>query len=90
MWLDFAEDQAKRRKQVFMQDWLVKLDDFLKFNDRAVLQNAGKIGKKQADAKATAEYEKFSEVRRISKEKKAEDDYFRELADLAKKDKKSN
>jgi hypothetical protein len=87
MWLDFAEDQANRRKQVFMQDWLGRLDDFLKFNDRAVLQNAGEIGKKQADAKATAEYEKFSETRRVLKEQQAEDDYFKELAALTKKDK---
>lgn len=42
MWLDFAEDQASRRKQVFMQDWEQKLDDFLRFNDRKVLPNAGK------------------------------------------------
>jgi hypothetical protein len=35
MWLDFAEDQARRRKQVFLKDWDTKLDEFLKFNDRA-------------------------------------------------------
>ena len=46
MWLDFAEDQAARRKQVFMQDWADKLDDFLRFNDRAVLSNAGRVSKK--------------------------------------------
>ena len=34
MWLDFAEDQAKRHKQVFMHDWKQKLDDFLRFNTR--------------------------------------------------------
>jgi hypothetical protein len=32
MWLDFAEDQARRRKQVFLRDWESKLDDFLRFN----------------------------------------------------------
>ncbi|WP_163382427.1 RhuM family protein, partial [Escherichia coli] len=37
MWLDFAEDQALRRKQVFLQDWDTKLDQFLSFNDRDVL-----------------------------------------------------
>lgn len=55
MWLDFAEDQAKRKKQVFLRDWVEKLDQFLQFNDREVLQGAGKISKKQADAKAEAE-----------------------------------
>lgn len=38
MWLDFAEDQARRRQQVFLRDWQEKLDQFLKFNDRDVLQ----------------------------------------------------
>lgn len=88
MWLDFAEDQATRRKQVFMQDWADKLDDFLRFNDRAVLNNAGHVSKKQADAKATLEYDKFAETRRALKEQQAEDVYFKQLADLAKKDKK--
>lgn len=88
MWLDFAEDQATRRKQVFMQDWSDKLDDFLRFNDRAVLNNAGRVSKKQAEAKATLEYDKFAESRRALKEKQAEADYFNQLADVAKKDKK--
>ena len=39
--LDFynldAEDQAKRRKQVFMKGWEQKLDEFLRFNERRVL-----------------------------------------------------
>ena len=46
MWLDFAEDQAKRKKQIFLRDWQEKLDQFLQFNDREVLQDAGKISKK--------------------------------------------
>ena len=86
MWLDFAEDQATRRKLVFMQDWADKLDDFLKFNDRAVLNNAGSVSKKQADAKAGAEFEKFAETRRALKEKQAEADYFKQLESLANKD----
>lgn len=52
MWLDFAEDQATRRKQVFMRDWQSKLDDFLRFNERDVLAGAGKVSKKVADEKA--------------------------------------
>lgn len=59
MWLDFAEDQARRRQQVFLRDWQDKLDQFLQFNDREVLQGAGKISKKMADEKAQAEYVQF-------------------------------
>ena len=49
MWLDFAEDQAKRQKQIFLRDWQEKLEQFLTFNDREVLQGAGNISKKQVD-----------------------------------------
>ena len=45
MWLDFAEDQAKRRKQIFLKDWTPKLDDFLRFNERPVLQNHGSVSR---------------------------------------------
>ena len=37
MFLDYAEDQATRRKQVFLDDWTTKLDEFLRFNERQVL-----------------------------------------------------
>jgi hypothetical protein len=84
MWLDFAEDQATRRKQVFMQDWADKLDDFLRFNDRAVLNNAGSVSKKQAEAKASLEYEQFAETRRALKETAAEKDYLSQLTDVIK------
>ena len=68
MWLDFAEDQARRRKQVFMKDWEQKLDEFLKFNERRVLPHAGSVGKKDADEHARLEYDKFALRRREYKE----------------------
>ncbi|MGP9768669.1 virulence RhuM family protein [Halomonas sp. AOP13-D3-9] len=74
MWLDFAEDQASRRKQVFLNDWQQKLDQFLQFNDRDVLTNAGSMSKKDADAKALVEYERYAQQRRIVKEVKGEQD----------------
>lgn len=74
MWLDFAEDQARRRQQVFLRDWQVKLDQFLQFNDRDVLHGAGKVSKKAADDKARAEYEQFAEQQRRLKEAEGEKD----------------
>ena len=74
MWLDFAEDQAQRKEQVFLRDWAEKLDQFLQFNDREVLQGAGKISKKQADAKAEAEYERYAAAQRQLKETQGESD----------------
>jgi hypothetical protein len=78
MWLDFAEDQALRRKQVFMQDWQLKLDQFLAFNDRDVLDNAGHKTKKQADAKAIQQYDLYRQKQRALLEKQGE----KELASL--------
>lgn len=74
MWLDFAEDQARRRKQVFLHDWQIKLDQFLQFNDREVLKDAGSVSKKAADEKAQAEYVQFAEQQRRLKEAEGEKD----------------
>lgn len=80
MWLDYAEDQASRKKQVFLKDWISKLDDFLSFNERDVLQNAGRLSKKDADKKAQAEFDKYSTQQRQLKEEKGADS----LAELLK------
>lgn len=85
MWLDFAEDQASRRKQVFMQDWQAKLDQFLDFNDRAVLSGHGSVRKSTADCKAREEYARFEERRRALKEVEGEEDTIRALEDLVRK-----
>lgn len=85
MFLDYAEDQAKRRKQVFLNDWKTKLDEFLKFNERRVLPDAGNVSREVADEKANQEYERFSERRRSEIEAQAERDIVRQLEDLAKK-----
>jgi hypothetical protein len=72
MWLDFAEDQATRRKEVFLKDWVEKLDAFLSFNDRQVLAGAGKVSHKQAVTHAQNEYEKFAAQRRAALEAEGE------------------
>ncbi|MBX3356287.1 MAG: virulence RhuM family protein [Phycisphaeraceae bacterium] len=64
MWLDFAEDQARRRRQVFLGDWERKLDEFLAFNERRVLTDKGGISKADADARDEAEYDAFAARRR--------------------------
>src|SRR5262249_37558909 len=42
MFLDYAEDQARRKQPVHLADWQKKLDDFLRFNEREVLPDAGR------------------------------------------------
>jgi hypothetical protein len=81
MFLDFAEDQARRRKQIFLNDWRTRLDEFLKFNDRRVLPDSGQVSRESADLKATEEYERFAARRR----EQIEDDALRELGAMVKK-----
>ena len=84
MWLDFAEDQARRRKRIFMKDWERKLDDFLHFNERQVLPHAGGVSKQSAEEHARAEYEKFSARRRQYKEAIGETETIKQLEKAAK------
>ncbi len=59
IYLDFAELQALDRKPMYMCDWLVKLDEFLKLSNRELLDHAGTVSHEQAIDKANAEYEKY-------------------------------
>jgi hypothetical protein len=63
MYLDYAEDQAKLHQQIFMRDWREKLDAFLQFNEREILDNAGKVAKEIADKLALEQYEIFNKQR---------------------------
>lgn len=71
MYLDYAEDLAVRRKQIFMRDWREKLDAFLKFNERDILMNAGKVSKAVAEQLALEQYDIFH-AHRLSIEAEAE------------------
>jgi hypothetical protein len=71
MYLDYAEDQAKRNRLVYMKDWRAKLDAFLRFNERDVLDNPGLISMEVAKALAEERYEEFNR-HRLADETKAE------------------
>ena len=55
----FAEDEAKERHIMTMQNWIDATDDLLKFRRKKILDNAGSISHKEAIEKAENEYEKF-------------------------------
>lgn len=84
MFLDFAEDQARRRKQVFLADWKTKLDEFLRFNERRVLTDAGRVSRSEAQSKAEHEYEAFAARRRALHEEEGEAAALRALEEAAK------
>ena len=67
MYLDYAEDQAERHHPMYMSDWKEKLDAFLRFNNREILDNPGQVSAEVAKQLALNEYEKFN-ARRLSEE----------------------
>jgi hypothetical protein len=62
MYLDYAEDQAHRQIPMTMKDWSLKLNAFLQFNQRDILENAGKVTAKIAKEFAISEFEKYKVI----------------------------
>jgi hypothetical protein len=81
MYLDFAEDQARRRQTMHMADWVTRLDAFLQFNERNVLTHAGRISHELAERHAHAEFEKHDAERRRL-EAQAASDFDRVVEDV--------
>jgi len=48
MYLDYAEDQARKKQGMHMSDWVQKLDGFLRFNERDVLGHKGSVSHQEA------------------------------------------
>jgi len=71
MYLDYAEDQADMKIPMTMQDWKEKLDIFLKFNKREVLDNPWKVSSEIAKSFAESEFQKY----RIVQDKLFESDF---------------
>jgi hypothetical protein len=84
MFLDYAEDQARRRKQVFLKDWPERLDAFLTFNDREVLPGLGSTSRDVAEQLAFAAYEQFNVRRRLAAEDQGSIDAMAALEDAAR------
>jgi hypothetical protein len=64
MYLDYAESQAKRRKTMTMEQWEEKLDTFLTFNEKDLLNHAGKISAQVAEKLSLERYFEFNHKRR--------------------------
>lgn len=59
MFLDFAEHKANAEEPIFMKEWEQELDKFLVFNQKQILNNAGKVSRVEALRHASAEYVKY-------------------------------
>ena len=62
MYLDYAENQARRHKLMSMEEWTERMDAFLKFNEYEILNDAGKVSREVANEIATNEYKKFRKI----------------------------
>jgi hypothetical protein len=85
MYLDYAEDQAERGIPMTMEDWAKKLNAFLQFNERDILDHSGKVTAEIAKAFAESEFEKY----RIVQDRLFESDFDRAIKQLPKEGSKS-
>ncbi len=90
MYLDYAESQAERRQPLHMRDWREKLDAFLQFNEREILQDAGKVSMDVAKTLATEHHEKFNKRRLLEDSQEADefDDVAKRIEKESKEDKR--
>jgi len=58
---DLAELRAMQHQPMYMQDWVVELDDFAKKYGQGVLSGAGEVSHQKALDKARNEYEKYKQ-----------------------------
>jgi hypothetical protein len=83
MFLDFAEDQTLRRKQMTMTAWIAQADRFLVFNERNVLTNPGRVSHDHMETVAHRRYEDFESARRAHEAAAAESDDMEEFKRIA-------
>lgn len=69
--LDAAEDFAKRKTPMTMEDWAKRLDMFLEFTGREILTDAGTVSRITAQAYAESEFEKY----RVTQDKLYQSDF---------------
>ncbi len=77
-WLDLAEERARRKIPMTMEDWATRLDGFLNFTELEVLQGSGKVSMEAAKQHAESEFEKY----RIVQDRLFESDFDKSIKSL--------
>lgn len=83
MYLDIAENRAKRQIPMKMHDWVDELNTMLKTNRYEILDNKGSISAEEAKEFAEKEYDKF----RIEQDKKYISDFDKIIDECKSKNK---
>jgi hypothetical protein len=77
-YLEIAELQALNQKPMYMNDWIIRLDDFLKMTGQEILSHSGTISHEKAIEKAKIEYEKYK-IDNNNLLSKVENDFIKQL-----------
>jgi hypothetical protein len=85
-YLDLAEERARRRIPMTMEDWSKRLDAFLEFDERDILQDSGKISAEIAREHAESEFERY----RIVQDRLFESDFDKDVQCLLKEKRGEN
>jgi hypothetical protein len=83
LYIEYAELQAFERRPMTMQDWITKLDEFLKVSGRVMLDHAGSISADAAKQKAELEYARYHAL--LDAQPRAIDAEFENVAKQLKK-----
>ena len=83
-YLDYAEMQAQKGVAMTMKEWVNKLDSFLQFNEKDILQNSGKVSHEVAITLAESEFDKYQ----VNQDRILESDFDREVKKLLDSKKK--
>ena len=77
-YLELAEERAMRKIPMTMEDWAKRLELFLEFDERGILQDGGKVTTELAKTHAESEFEKY----RIVQDRFFESDFDRVIKQL--------
>ena len=79
MFLDYAEDRARKRQDIRMADWRQYVDNFIDFNERPLLKDAGRISHERMQQLAHERYAEFDAKRRQAEALAVDEEDIREL-----------
>lgn len=82
MFLDFAELRAQQRSNIRMADWRQNVDNFIQFNERPMLQNAGRVSHERMVQIAHERYAEFDAKRRSGEARQADEDDIKALEQI--------
>lgn len=80
--LDFAELRARNRQPTTMAEWMAQTDRFVAFNERGVLQGAGRVSHARMEQVVLERFEIFDKGRRAAETDAAEAEAISELTEL--------